>query len=78
MLAHSVLNSLLVSYFSLFKVPVGVIKNMEKLVRNFFWDSRDLKARSHLVNWGKTSLPLKYRGLGLGAFKNENSALLFK
>ena len=40
-------------YFSDLKAPVGVTQEMDRLVRNFFWDRRMYKQCSHLVNWEK-------------------------
>lgn len=78
-LAQSVLTSIPLYYFSVLKTPVGVVKEIGKLILNFFWNGGSLKGScNHLVNWGKTSLPLQYGGLGIGALKQKNNSLLLK
>lgn len=55
-LAQSVINSLPLYYFSILKVPMGVIKEMKKLVRNFFWNGDNSKGPSSSIweigHWG--------------------------
>lgn len=54
----------------------GVIKQMKKLVCDLFWGKGDGHGCINLVYWGKTPLPLKYEGLGLGVYIQRNNALL--
>lgn len=78
-LAQSVLISLPLNLFSILKAPVGVIKELEKLTRNFFWNGSCMKGYcNHLVSWGKTALPLQLGGLGIGVLTQKNNSLLLK
>lgn len=58
--------------------PVGVTKEMDKIVRNFVEDGGDFKHCSHLVKWDWTSLPIQYGGLGINLFCERNNAFLLK
>ena len=52
-LINSVLSSIPIFYLSLFRAPVGVIKTLEKVMRDFLWDCRDIQeggSLSGLVN----------------------------
>ena len=75
-LIESVLSALPIYYLSLFRILVGAAKEIESLMRDFFWEGSDGEA-DHLVAW-KVCLPKVYGGLGLGNLVLQNKALLFK
>ena len=50
-LIHYVLTSIPIYYLSLFKAPISVLNSMEKIMRDFLWDGRDLVGGDHLVDW---------------------------
>ena len=77
-LIESVLSVLPIYYLSLFRILVGVAKEIESLMRDFFWEGCDGEEADHLVAWKKVSLPKIYGGLGLGNLVLWNKALLFK
>lgn len=66
--AQSVLNSLLVYYFSILEAHKAVVLSMEKLMRDFIWNGGNNKKGNSLVNWNVASL-LQKRGLEVGSLK---------
>uniref|UniRef100_A0A803PZS1 Reverse transcriptase domain-containing protein n=1 Tax=Cannabis sativa TaxID=3483 RepID=A0A803PZS1_CANSA len=56
-LIQSVLSSLPIYYLSLFKAPKIVIKAIEKMMRDFFWEGGDLAGGDHLVAWDEEQFP---------------------
>lgn len=65
-----------VYYMSLFKMPVKIVKVLEKYQWDFLWESGEKK--SHLVNWKVACCPKSHGGLGVGWLKERNMALLVK
>lgn len=55
-LIKSVLDSLPSYYISLFKLPKGVAKEIDKLRATFLWGSSEIRRKIHLVNWKKVTL----------------------
>ncbi|KAJ0621911.1 hypothetical protein HanIR_Chr01g0014101 [Helianthus annuus] len=52
-LIKSVLNSLPIYYFSLFKAPIKVLNALDRIRRIFFWGGSEEKARMNWVAWEK-------------------------
>ncbi|KAM7481515.1 hypothetical protein LguiB_006098 [Lonicera macranthoides] len=77
-LIHSVLNSIPIYFLSIFKIPATVAKNIEKLMRNFLWESMDKGKGEHLVAWKIVSKSKEMGGLGIGNLVKRNEALLGK
>ena len=75
-LIHSVLSSIPIFYLSLFKAPTGVIKAVEKVMRDFLWEGGDLLGGDHLVGWPPVCLAKEKGGLGIGNVEKRNKALL--
>ncbi|KAK0606106.1 hypothetical protein LWI29_034196 [Acer saccharum] len=48
----AVLSSLPSYFMSIFSIPVGVAKKIEKLQREFFWNDGVLKRKIHVMDWG--------------------------
>lgn len=65
-------------FFSLESPSWNFKGEMEKVIRDFFWDGGDFHPCSHLVKLKWTYLPIKLGGLGLGSFRHSNNALLMK
>ena len=61
-----VLSSLPTYFMSVFSVPVGVAKSIEKLQRQFFWNDSGGKRKIHLVDWSTMCRSKKNGGLGIG------------
>ncbi|KAL7614622.1 hypothetical protein Lser_V15G08580 [Lactuca serriola] len=77
-LIKSVLDSLPTFYMSLFKAPLRIIDQIEKIRRRFLWGGSELKRIIHLVDWNKVIAPKSDGGLGVGSIFAQNTALLFK
>ncbi|KAJ9555882.1 hypothetical protein OSB04_010496 [Centaurea solstitialis] len=85
-LTKSVLGSLSLYYFSLFRAPVSVLNLLERLRKSFFWGgggggSRDLGDRTrgcHWVKWSKVLGSFEFGGLNVGSLKESNWSLLCK
>lgn len=63
---------------SLFKVPKGILVDLEKLRRKFLWGGDDPKSKIHWVSWPKVVAAKSDGGLGVGTLKAQNIALLTK
>ena len=77
-LIESVLSAIPTYFLSLFRVPSGVTKELEKIMRNFFWKGADGDGGDHLVSWKEVGRAKSKGGLGIGRLKEKNKALLFK
>ena len=49
-LIEAVLSAIPTYYFSLFRLPSGVSKELEKIMRNFLWKGADGDGGDHLVS----------------------------
>ncbi|XP_071688327.1 uncharacterized protein [Rutidosis leptorrhynchoides] len=77
-LVKSVLNSLPLYYFSIYRAPSCVIKKLECVRRNFYWGGNIDDKKISWVNWEKLLLPYEEGGLNIGSLKGKNLALLGK
>ncbi|XP_071704484.1 uncharacterized protein [Rutidosis leptorrhynchoides] len=77
-LVKSVLSSLPLYYFSLFRAPLSVIKNLESIRRNFFWVGTGECSKLSWVKWDEGLLPYEDGGLNIGSLSGKNLALLGK
>lgn len=50
-LIKSVMTNLPIYYLSLFKIPVGMAKEIEKIQSAFLWGRSDLRRKVHMVKW---------------------------
>ncbi|KAL4580934.1 hypothetical protein LXL04_017140 [Taraxacum kok-saghyz] len=77
-LIKSVLGSLPLYYFSVFKAPTKVIDALEGIRRRFLWAGNKEGRKIHWVSWNKIVLPKDKDGLGVGDLRSMNVALLGK
>ncbi|XP_071728393.1 uncharacterized protein [Rutidosis leptorrhynchoides] len=77
-LIKSVLSSLPLYYFSLFRAPPCVLKLLESVRRSFFWGGADSGSKIHWVKWESVISPYEVGGLNIGSLKSKNLALLGK
>ncbi|KAJ9557412.1 hypothetical protein OSB04_012026 [Centaurea solstitialis] len=77
-LCKAVLGSLGVYILSLFKAPKGVVKDLEKRRRTFFWGSNNGAQKVSWVAWDKVVNSKENGGLGIGSIRAQNLALLTK
>ncbi|KAF7832197.1 reverse transcriptase [Senna tora] len=76
-LLNSVCSPMLAYYMQCLKLPSSVCKSIEKIQRNFFWQSGN-KQSIHTINWEAICKPKWLGGLGIDRIKTPNQALLAK
>ena len=73
-LIRSTLSNMSIYLMSLFRLPKGVKKRLERIQRDFLWGDRKV----HLINWKTVCLSKEKGGLGIRGLLNLNRALLGK
>ncbi|KAL4559382.1 hypothetical protein LXL04_031520 [Taraxacum kok-saghyz] len=74
----SVLGNLPTYYLSLFKAPIAITKELEKIRRRFLWGGDKEKKKIHWVSWEKVSARKSDGGLGVAPIRSLNTGLLVK
>ncbi|XP_020262542.1 uncharacterized protein LOC109838519 [Asparagus officinalis] len=78
-LLNSVLSSILLYYMSFYKLPSWVIKEVDKIRKNFLWTGKNIsRPFKCLANWKTVCLSKFEGGLGVKDLKIFNNALLSK
>ena len=77
-LIQSMLASMPIYYMSIFRLPGRVADMLEKMIRAFLWDSKEIDKGRSLVTWDLVIRTKETGGLGLGNLKKRNVALLGK
>lgn len=77
-LLKDVISAIPVYYLSIFKAPVGVIGQFEKLMRSYLWGSSEGRRKVCWVAWEQICKDQQMGGLGLGFLGWKNKALLLK
>ncbi|GKU96320.1 hypothetical protein SLEP1_g9570 [Rubroshorea leprosula] len=77
-LLTSVLSALPRFYFSIFKVPKGILKELIRIQKNFLWGTSDESKKIAWVNWERVCLAKNKGGLGIPNLAIKNIALLGK
>ncbi|GKA73672.1 putative RNA-directed DNA polymerase, eukaryota, reverse transcriptase zinc-binding domain protein [Tanacetum coccineum] len=77
-LIKSILGSLPIYYFSLFKAPQKVINTLESIRCRFFWGFKESHRGLYWVKWKTIILDSKFGGLGVGCLASKNMGLLGK
>ncbi|GJZ94305.1 RNA-directed DNA polymerase, eukaryota, reverse transcriptase zinc-binding domain protein [Tanacetum coccineum] len=77
-LIKSVLSSLPLHYFSIFKTPKGILNKIESFRRNFFNGADIADRKMSLIRWKNILASKKNGGLGISSLFALNRALLFK
>ena len=62
---------------SVFKLPFGQCKDLEAMIRKFWWDNGDLK-KIHWVKWSSLCSSKSMGGMGFRDFQKFNNVLLDK
>ncbi|XP_028103519.1 uncharacterized protein LOC114302671 [Camellia sinensis] len=73
-----VLSSLPLYYLSMFKLPQGVTRDLDKLQASFLWSESELKKMVHLVKWKEVAKPVDQGGMGVRRVKEVNKCLMLK
>ncbi|MFS7953393.1 putative RNA-directed DNA polymerase [Helianthus anomalus] len=77
-LIRAVLESLPTYYFSLYKAPMKVVKDLESIIKKFLWGGSSEVRKTHWVAWDRVTLSKKCGGLGISKLSSINKALLCK
>ncbi|MFS7943990.1 putative glycerophosphodiester phosphodiesterase [Helianthus anomalus] len=77
-LVKSVLESLPSYYFSLYRAPSKVIKDLEKSIRRFLWGGNSETYKMHWVSRDRVTIPKEDGGIGICKLKRINTTLLTK
>ncbi|GKV27594.1 hypothetical protein SLEP1_g36753 [Rubroshorea leprosula] len=77
-LINSVLSSLLVFLMSVYRLPKGTLKAIDKIRKSFLWGGEGERKRINWVNWKKVCLPKEAGGLGVRDLGNFNRSLMGK
>lgn len=75
-LLQSCLANLPIYFLTLFRIPRGVARDFEKIMRGFLWSGVDGGKRDHLVKWAMVQKPKEEGGLGIGNLTSKNTSLL--
>lgn len=73
---NSVLSSLPLYYFSIYRAPQKILQQLEKIRRTFLWSGSEDKMVINWVAWPNVILPKENGWLGIGSLKAANLALL--
>jgi len=77
-LLKSTLCSLPIYYMSLFTIPTNIASGLEKIMRDFLWNSNDNGNGLHWLNWNEVCRPKQQGGLGIRPLRVMNEALKTK
>ncbi|GKA42446.1 RNA-directed DNA polymerase, eukaryota, reverse transcriptase zinc-binding domain protein [Tanacetum coccineum] len=77
-LTKSVLSSLHLYHMSIYKVPMGVLNNIESIRRRFFNGVDKYERKMSMIGWNKILASKKKGGFGVSSFFALNRALLLK
>lgn len=72
------MSSLPIYYLSLFRIPVGVAKELEKMQLAFLWGGLDLRRKVNLAKWDLVTKNKQFGGLGVRRIRTMNECLLLK
>jgi hypothetical protein len=64
-LIKNTLSSIPTYFLSLFPLPAGIAKRLERIQRDFLWDSPGGENNLHLVNWKTICSTIARGGLGV-------------
>ena len=73
----AVVQSILVYSMSVFKLPVGLCKDIEAMIRKFWWGNGDGR-KIHWVKWSSLCSSKSIGGMWFRDFQKINNALLAK
>ena len=77
-LVRHVLSTIPEFFMSMFVMPVGVEKQLTRLLAGFLWSGCQLKGKRHLIGWRSVVLPRRMAGLGIPAPRLRSIVLVAK
>lgn len=72
---NSVLASVSIYYIFMYHMPTFVAKEIEKIIRNFFWGSSTTAKKRSWVSWSKEALPKAQGGIVIKNLRLVNKSL---
>jgi hypothetical protein len=75
-LIKSILQSVSTYAMGVFKFPAGLIGDLERIIRDFWWGDEVNKRKMHWHSWDKVTRPKAYGGTGFRDLQMFNQALL--
>lgn len=75
-LTKAVLSSIPVHSMSIIKLPVNTLSKLDRVSRDFVWESTADKRKQHLIAWNRVCLPKNEGGIGIRKAVDMNKALL--
>ena len=63
---------------SCFKLPKGLIREIETLIRRFWWGYRGEQRKIHWISWERLCQPKNKGGMGFKELSKFNDSLLAK
>ncbi|GJS67022.1 hypothetical protein Tco_0681586 [Tanacetum coccineum] len=75
-LCKSVVSSMQVYWASVLIIPMGIVSDIQQLIRGFLWCNGDYKRGKAKVSWDDICLPKHEGGLGLRSLEVFNLALM--
>ena len=77
-LIKAVIQAILTYPMSCFKLPKGLIKELEVMIRKFWWGYRGGSRKTHWVKWDRFCEAKEAGGMGFKEIEKFNDALLAK
>lgn len=77
-LAKAVLSSIPLYTMQTSQLPASLCSKLEKITRDFIWNSTVDQHRTSLVSWKEMCRPQQFFGCGLKKLSSQNQALLMK
>jgi hypothetical protein len=75
-LIKSIAESIPTYIMSVFKLPMALCDDLNRMIRNYWWGSKKGKRKTHWKSWDAITHPKRQGGLGFKDFRLFNQALL--
>ena len=77
-LLKAVVQAIPIFAMSCFKLPMGLIQDIEKLIRKFWWGQRGDQRKIHWKDWATLCKPKNLGGMGFKDLEKFNEVMLAK